>query len=73
MQKGGHMRAEIFKTKRQLLVRAIRFKTRYYFRLIGDNGEQIASSEAYTQKHNVTSLLDKYFMEVEVKDLTGEN
>ena len=67
------MQAEIFKVKRQLLVRAIRFKTRYYFRLVGDNGEQIASSEAYTQKHNVTKILDDYFPLWEIKDLTGEN
>jgi len=68
------MQAEIFKVKRQLLVRAIRFKTRYYFRLIGDNQEQVASSEAYTQKHNVTEVLGKYFPEWEVRDLTkGEN
>jgi hypothetical protein len=67
------MQAEVFKVKRQLLVRAVRFKTRYYFRLVGDNGEQIASSEAYTQKHNVTEVLDKYFSSWEVKDVTGEN
>jgi len=64
------MRAEVFKVKRQLLVRAIRFKTRYYFRLIGDNEKQIASSEAYTQKHNVTEVLDKYFPDWRVLDLT---
>lgn len=63
-------RAEIFMTKRQLLVRAIRFKTRFYFRLIGDNEEIISQSEAYTQKHNVTEVLAKYFPEWTVKDLT---
>ena len=64
------MQAEIFKTRKQLLVRAIRFKTRYYFRLVGDNDLIIAQSQAYTQKHNVTEILDKYFPEWEVSDLT---
>jgi len=64
------VQAEIFKTRKQLLVRAIRFKTRYYFRLVGDNDLIIAQSQAYTQKHNVTEILDKYFPEWEVSDLT---
>ena len=66
------MIAEIHHVKRQLLVRAIRFKEYYYFTLVGDNGEPIAQSEQYTQKHNVTEVLRKYFPAYDVKDLTGE-
>lgn len=67
------MIAEIFKTRKQLLVRAVRFKTRYYFRLVGNNGEVIAQSEAYTAKHNVTKVLRQYFSSWEVHDLTNED
>lgn len=66
------MIAEIHRGKRQLLVRAIRFKTWYYFTLIGDNGEPVAQSEQYAQKHSVTEVLRKYFPSFDVKDLTGE-
>lgn len=66
------MVAEIRKGRRQLLVRAIRFKTWYYFTLVGNNGEPIAQSEQYTQKHNATEVLRKYFPTFEVQDLTGE-
>lgn len=66
------MRVEIFKTRKQLLVRAIRFQTRYYFRLVAENGEIIAQSEAYTQKHNAVEVVKKYFSPLawEIKDLT---
>lgn len=64
------MTVEIFKTRKQLFLRVPTFKTRFYFRLVGTNGETIAQSEAYTQKHNVTEILQKYFPEWEVKDAT---
>ena len=67
------MVAEVFKTRKQLLVRAIRFKTRYYFRLLGNNGEIIAQSEAYTAKHNAVKILSQYFPSWEVHDLTNED
>lgn len=66
------MRIEIFKTRRQLLVRKPTFKTRYYFRIVAANGEVIAQSEAYTQKHNAVDVVRRYFppLQWEVKDLT---
>lgn len=64
------MTAEIFKTRKQLLLRAPTFRTRFYFRILGDNNEVIAQSEGYTQKHNVTEVLEKYFPLVKVKDKT---
>jgi hypothetical protein len=66
------MRAEIFKTRKQLLVRVPTFKVRYYYRLVGNNNEPLAISEAFTQKHNATEVLEKYFPTWPVKDLTGE-
>lgn len=42
----------------------------FYFTLVGNNGEPIAQSEQYTQKHNVTELLRKYFPTFEVHDET---
>lgn len=64
------MIAEIFKTRKELLLRVPTFKTRFYFRLVGNNGETVAQSEGYTQKHNITEVLAAYFPEWEVKDLT---
>lgn len=64
------MTAELFKTRKQLFLRVPTFQERYYFRLIGGNGEIVAQSEAYTQKHNAVSALKKYFPQWEVKDLT---
>jgi len=61
---------EIFKTKRQLLVRKPTFKTEFYFRLVGRNGEVLAQSEGYTQKHNIVQLHKRYFYNWEKKDLT---
>lgn len=46
--------------------------THYYFILVSSNGETIAQSETYTQKHNAKEVLEKYFPEFEVKDATGE-
>jgi hypothetical protein len=43
----------------------------FRFKLIGDNGEPIAWGEQYTQKHNVTEVLEEYFPTFEVKDLTA--
>lgn len=64
------MKAELFKTRRQLLLRAPTFRTRYYFRLLGTNGEIVAQSEGYTQKHNATAALKKYFPMWTVDDQT---
>ena len=64
------MTAELFKTRKQLALRVPTFRTRFYFRLVADNGEIIAQSEAYTAKHNAASVLRYYFPDWEVKDLT---
>lgn len=53
-------RAEIFKTRKLPLWQR---PVEYRFRLIGDNGEIIAQSEGYTQKHNAWEVLKKYFPE----------
>jgi uncharacterized protein YegP (UPF0339 family) len=63
------MTIEVFKTRRQLLLRAPTFKTRYYFRILGDNGEVIAQSEGYTQRHNAIEVLNKYFPKAKVVDV----
>lgn len=65
-------RIEIFKKRKQLLLRVPTFETEYRFRLIGDNSEIISQSEGYTQKHNVTEVVAKYFPEWEVDDLTKD-
>lgn len=67
------MIAEVRKKRKQLLLRVPTFKQYYYFTLVGDNGEPVAQSEQYTQKHNVTEVLRKYFPSFDVKDLTGES
>lgn len=36
-------------------------KGQFRFNVKGSNGEVIATSETYTQKHNVTEVLQKYF------------
>jgi uncharacterized protein YegP (UPF0339 family) len=41
----------------------------YYFVLVSANGEPIATSEIYTQKHNATELIEKHFPAFEVVDL----
>ena len=64
--------AKVYKKQRQLLVRAIRFKTWYYYTLVGANGQVLCTSENFTQKHNVEEVLRKYFYNFEPQDLTGE-
>ena len=66
------MIAEIHKGRKQLLLRVPTFKKWYWFTLVGANGEPIAKGEEYTQKHNATEVLRKYFPYADVKDLTGE-
>lgn len=56
----------------QLLVRKPTFETHYFFRLVAHNGEPIAQSEQYTQKHNATDVLLRYFPDFELDDQTGE-
>lgn len=43
-------------------------KNQYRFILKGRNGEIIAVSETYTQKHNVTEVLNEYFPNFEIED-----
>ena len=43
-------------------------KGEFRFTLIAENGEVIATSETYTQKHNVTDLIQAHFPEFEVVD-----
>lgn len=64
------MRAEVYKTRKQLFLRVPTFKVEYRFRHVGDNEEIIVQSEGYTQKHNVMEVLRKYYPEWKVKDLT---
>ena len=49
-----------------------RFKGQFRFVLKASNGEVIATSatEFYTQKHNVREVLEKYFPNFEIIDLT---
>ena len=63
------MRIEIFSTRKQLFLRVPTFKTRYYFRIVGDNGETIAQSEGYTQRHSAVEVLNKYFPKAKVVDV----
>lgn len=42
----------------------------FRFRLYALNGEMIATSEQYTQKHNAVSVLKKYFSNFEIIDKT---
>lgn len=45
-------------------------KGQYRFTLVGDNGEIVGvGSEAYTQKHNVTEVITKYFAQFSIVDL----
>jgi uncharacterized protein YegP (UPF0339 family) len=66
------MIAEIHKKRWQLLLRKPTFKEHYYFRLVAPNGEVIAQSETYTQKHNAMEVVAKYFPNAVVKDRTAE-
>jgi hypothetical protein len=65
-------KAIIEKKTWQLLVRKPTFETHYYFRLVANNGEPIAQSEQYTQKHNAEEIIDKYFSNFMKIDKTGE-
>jgi hypothetical protein len=56
----------------QLLLRKPTFKTHYWFNLVANNGEPICKSEQYTQKHNATEVIDKYFPDFLLVDETGE-
>ena len=49
-----------------------RKKGEFRFKLVGKNGEVIATSgsETYTQKHNVTEVLADYFSNFTVEDKT---
>ena len=64
--------AEVFKKRKQLLLRVPTFQTEYRFRLIGNNNEVIGQSEAYTQKHNAKEVIDKHFPNFAYRDVTGE-
>lgn len=64
------MKAELFKTRKQLFLRVPTFRTRYYFRLLGANGEVIAQSEAYNDKDSATKVLKKFFPMFVLTDLT---
>lgn len=47
------------------------FRTRmFWFVLVGENGEIIATGETVSQKHNVTEVLNKYFPDYPVFDTT---
>lgn len=43
-------------------------KGEFRFNLVGDNEEVIATSETYTQKHNVADVLEKYFKDFKIVD-----
>lgn len=64
------MRAELFKTRKQLFLRVPTFQTRFYFRLVANNGEILAQSEAYTSKQAAEATLKTYFAIWPVQDLT---
>jgi uncharacterized protein YegP (UPF0339 family) len=64
------MKIEVFKRRKQLLRRVPTFQTRFYFRIVGDNGEVIAQSEAYNQKQSATEVIASYFKSAKVEDLT---
>lgn len=43
-------------------------KGEFRFVLVAENGEIIATSETYTQKHNVISLLETHFSNFTIVD-----
>lgn len=47
-----------------------KLKGQFRFILKGVNGEIVATSETYTQKHNCTEVLETYFSTFEVVDKT---
>lgn len=55
------------------LVPSGKLKGQFRFVLKAANGETIATSETYTQKHNVTEVLVEYFPNFEVVDKTVKN
>jgi len=63
------MKIELFKTRKQLLLRVPTFKVRWYFRILGDNGEVIAQSEGYTQRHSAVEVLNRYFPKAKVVEV----
>lgn len=64
--------ARLFKRERQLLVRKPTFETRYFFTLLGTNGEPVAQSEAYNSKQSAKETLSRYFSNFMIVDETGE-
>lgn len=68
----GSGTAVITKRRTPLLVRVVKFKVEYRFRLVGTNGETIAVSEGYTAKHNAVDVCREYFPAFEIVDRTGE-
>lgn len=64
------MTAELFKTRKQMFLRVPTFKVRWYFRLVGANGEVVAQSEAYNSKQAAQKTLRQYFPSFPLKDLT---
>jgi len=65
-------KAVVFKRRKQLLLRVPTFSTRYFFRLVADNGEIVAQSEAYNEKKNAVATLARYFPQFSIVDETGE-
>ena len=63
------MKAEIFKRRKQLFLRVPTFQERFYFRLVADNGEIIAQSEAYSEKRSAEDVVKRYFPRAKVVDL----
>jgi hypothetical protein len=45
-------------------------KGQFRFVLKADNGENLSPQETYTQKHNVISVLEKYFPNFTIVDQT---
>ena len=64
--------ANLFKRTKQLLIRKPTFQTRYFFTLVGANGEPVAQSEAYNSKQAAKDTLKTYFPNFVVEDNTGE-
>lgn len=69
----GRPKFVVFRKRTQLFLRVPTFKTEYRFRLVGLNGEIIAQSEGYTQKHSVKEVHVAYFQDFDYVDETGES
>lgn len=63
-------KAQVFRRDHRKLWPGQKVEYSYFFTLIGDNGEIVAQSEAYTQKHNAVEVLAKYFPNFDVIDQT---